>query len=59
MADIDWVTLGPEIARILANFLAAERARTGLTTEEVFAKAGAALDANEQRLIEDLERLQK
>lgn len=57
MADIDWTITGPLVAQMLASFLAAERARTGLTNEQIFEIAGRKLDANEAKLIEDLERL--
>jgi hypothetical protein len=58
MANIDWVTLGPLLAKILADFLAAERTRSGLTNEEIFQRAGAKLDENEAKLLEDIARLE-
>lgn len=58
MAEIDWTVLGPMIAQILASYLAAEQSRTGLTTEEIFARAGAKLEENGVRLLADLARLQ-
>lgn len=58
MPEIDWITLGPMIAQILATYLEAEKSRTGLTTEEIFQRAGAKLEENEIRLLEDLARLQ-
>lgn len=56
--DVDWITLGPMLAKMLADFLAAERSRSGLTTEEIFERAGKKLDENEAKLLEDLTRLQ-
>lgn len=58
MADVDWVVVGPMIAKLLAEFIAAEKSRSGLTTEEIFERAGAKLADNEIRLLEDLARLQ-
>jgi hypothetical protein len=54
---IDWVTLGPILARIVADLLAAERSRTGLTDAEIFQRAGVKIDQNETRLLEDITRL--
>lgn len=54
---VDWVVLGPMLAKILADFLAAERSRSGLTNEEIFNRAGLKLDENEAKLIADLARL--
>jgi len=54
----DWVILGPMLAKILADFIAAERSRSGLSTQEIFERAGRQLDQNEVKLLEDLERLQ-
>jgi hypothetical protein len=54
---IDWVTLGPILARIVADLLAAERSRTGLTDAEIFERAGVKIDQNETRLLEDITRL--
>lgn len=54
---VDWIVLGPLLAKVLADFLAAERSRSGLTNEEIFSRAGLKLDANEAKLIADLERL--
>lgn len=54
---IDWIVLGPLLAKILADFLAAERSRSGLTNEEIFNRAGLKLDENEAKLIADLQRL--
>lgn len=54
---VDWIVLGPLLAKVLADFLAAERSRSGLTNEEIFNRAGLKLDANEAKLIADLERL--
>jgi hypothetical protein len=59
MAEIDWTVFGPLMARVFADFLAAERSRSGLTTEEIFTRAGKKLDENEVKLLEDLERLSK
>ena len=59
MAEIDWITLGPMLAKMLADVLAAERSRSGLTTEEIFERAGKKLDENEAKLLEDLARLQQ
>ena len=36
------------------EFLAAERARTGLTNKEIFERAGVKLSENEQKLLSDL-----
>jgi hypothetical protein len=58
MAEIDWVVLGPLLAKMLADVLAAEQSRSGLTTEEIFDRAGHKLDENEAKLLEDLARLQ-
>lgn len=58
MADIDWTTMGPMIAKIFADFLAAERSRTGLTDEEIFARAGAKWDTATGKLMADLQRLE-
>jgi len=55
---VDWVVLGPLLARILSDYLAAERSREGLTTEEIFERAGKKLEENEIRLLADIERLQ-
>lgn len=55
---IDWIVLGPMIAKIFADFLAAERSRTGLTDEQIFGRAGVKLAENEVRLLADLQRLQ-
>jgi hypothetical protein len=57
MANIDWITVGPMLAKILADLIAAERSRSGLTTQEIFQRAGAKLDENEAKLLEDLARL--
>jgi hypothetical protein len=57
MANIDWITVGPMLAKILADLIAAERSRSGLTTQEIFARAGAKIDENEAKLLEDLARL--
>ena len=57
MPEIDWVVFGPIAAQMLAEFLAAERSRSGLTNEEIFERAGKKLDENEAKLLEDLERL--
>lgn len=54
---IDWIVLGPLVAKLFADFLAAERSRSGLTNEEIFNRAALKLDANEAKLIADLERL--
>lgn len=54
---MDWITLGPLVAKLLSDLIIAERARRGLTTEQIFERAGYKLDANEAKLIEDLERL--
>lgn len=54
---MDWVTLGPIVAKLLADFIAAEKSRSGLTTEEIFARAGKQLDENEAKLLADIERL--
>lgn len=55
---MDWITLGPLVAKLLSDLIIAERARRGLTTEQIFDRAGLKLDANEAKLLEDLERLQ-
>lgn len=57
MAEIDWTIMGPLAAQLLAQLVIAERERTGLTTEQIFENAGRKLDANEAKLLEDLERL--
>lgn len=54
---MDWIVAGPIIAKILADFLAAERSRSGLTNEQIFERAGKKLDENEAKLLEDLQRL--
>lgn len=54
---IDWTIFGPLAAQLLAEFLAAERSRTGLTNEQIFDRAGKKLDQNEAELLADLERL--
>lgn len=54
---VDWVIFGPLIAKMLADFIAAERSRTGLTTEAIFERAGKKLDENEVKLLEDIARL--
>lgn len=58
MADIDWITLGPMVAKIFADFLAAERSRTGLTDEEIFERAGTKWDTATANLLADLQRLE-
>lgn len=58
MADIDWTVTGPLLAKLLADFLAAERSRTGLSDVEIFDRAGVKHDANIAELLKDLERLQ-
>ena len=58
MAEIDWTITGPLLAKLLAEFLAAERSRSGLTNEEIFERAGAKLEDNEAKLLVDLARLQ-
>lgn len=55
---MDWVVLGPLLAKVVADLLAAERSRSGLTNEEIFDRAGVKLDQNEAKLIADLIRLQ-
>lgn len=55
---VDWIVLGPMIAKIFADFLAAERSRSGLTNDEIFSRAGVKLMENEVKLLEDLQRLQ-
>lgn len=55
---MDWVVLGPMLAKILADFLAAERSRSGLSDEQIFDRAGLKLDENEAKLVADLARLQ-
>lgn len=55
---MDWIVTGPIIAKILADFLAAERSRSGLTNEEIFERAGLKVSENEVKLLEDLQRLQ-
>lgn len=54
---IDWIVLGPMLAKMLADFLAAERSRSGLTNEQIFERAGKKLDENEQKLLADIARL--
>lgn len=58
MTEVDWSVTGPLLAKIFADYLAAEQSRSGLTTEQIFARAELKLDANEAKLIEDLVRLQ-
>lgn len=58
MSSVDWIVLGPMLAKILSDLIAAERSRAGLTTEEIFQRAGLKLDENEAKLIADLARLQ-
>jgi hypothetical protein len=55
---MDWTVLGPMMAKLLADYLAAEQARSGLTTEEIFDRAGRKLDENEAKLLADIARLQ-
>lgn len=55
---IDWIILGPMLAKILADFLSAERSRSGLTNDQIFDRAGVKLDENEAKLVADLIRLQ-
>lgn len=55
--QIDWTIFGPIAAQLLADFLAAERSRTGLTNEQIFDRAGKKLDDNEAKLLEDIARL--
>lgn len=57
MAEIDWSLIGPIAAEALAKFLAAERSRSGLTDEQIFARAGIQHDQNIVELLKDLERL--
>ena len=57
MAQIDWTTAGPLIAKILADFLAAERSRSGLTDEQIFERNGVKYDANTAKMLEDYARL--
>ena len=54
---IDWITLGPILARIVADLLVAERSRTGLSDAEIFERAGVKIDQNEKKLLEDIARL--
>lgn len=54
---IDWIVLGPMLAKMLADFLAAERSRSGLTNEQIFERAGKKLDDNEAKLLADIARL--
>lgn len=56
---VDWLILGPMLAKIFADFLAAEKSRSGLTPDEIFNRAGLKLDENEAKLIADLARLQQ
>jgi hypothetical protein len=44
------------VLRQAMQFIAAERARTGKTTDEIFADAGLKLDINEAALLADLEK---
>jgi hypothetical protein len=59
MADENKIlTLTPialTLLRQVMAFITAERARTGLTYEEIFAQAASQLDANEAALKADLE----
>lgn len=45
------------ITPVIVAALAAIRAQSNMTTAEIFAHAGSTLDANEKKLLEDLERL--
>lgn len=58
MAEIDWTVFGPIAAKMLADLLAAERSRTGLTDAQIFERAGKKLDDNNEKLLADILRLQ-
>lgn len=49
--------LALNLGRILTEFLRRERERTGMTTEQIFDRAGITLAENEARLLEMLARL--
>lgn len=54
---VDWIVLGPLLAKMFADFLAAERSRSGLSNEQIFNRAGVKLDENEAKLLADIARL--
>ena len=47
----------PEIIAIIAGLIAYIQKQSGMTTDEILARAGATLDENERMLIEDQIRL--
>lgn len=54
----EMLPLAVKTAQEVVTLLAAERARSGMTTEQIFEKAGITLEENDARLLEDLARLQ-
>lgn len=55
---VDWLVVGPLVAKALADMLAAERARSGRTNDEIFASNDVKIDENEAKLVADALRLQ-
>lgn len=49
------IDLGENVLQLVVEFLSAEKARTGLSYEEIFDQATAHIDANEAALKADLE----
>lgn len=47
----------PEIIAIIAGLIAYIQKQSGMTTDEILARAGATLDENEKMLLEDQIRL--
>lgn len=54
---IKFVPIIEMLAKLGLQFLQNEQTRGGMTTDEVFARAGVTLDANTAKLLDDLTRL--
>ena len=54
------IQITPAVAGLLANLIAAERARTpDVSDDEIFERNGVKFDENDRKLLADLERLTK
>jgi len=54
------LALLPQLIQFVPVFVAAIahiKAQTGMSTDQIFAAAGLVLDANNQKLVDDLKRL--
>jgi hypothetical protein len=47
------------LATAAANILSVIQSQTGMTTDQILQRAAHTLDSNEQKLLQDLARLQK